>query len=267
MTTQPLAPDSPHARAVTAASHACSLDRRLAACLLAAGGLAAVSGQAHAGIVYSGLQNLSVSIDPLTDPPSPTDGWKNPQVNLEIGGRPFSAGWDYFYDTVKQAVTMGTSYLSAVDADRVFLFDYADNFTELFASNDTIGSPDLKFAKLAPSGTLTSFDSEATPPLAGPWLGQTGFAGIALLDEGDNNRFGWVQLTVPDTFATGSTLTVVDWAYCDIPNTVIQAGSTEGVCASVPEPSVPSLVLLGLGAAGLAGWRRRRAAARLAQAA
>lgn len=63
-------------------------------------------------------------------------------------------------------------------------------------------------------------------------------------DNAGNTHYGWAQLDV-----AGASITVSRWAYESDADTAIHIGT-------IPEPS--SFALLGLGAAGILGWRRRR---------
>ena len=52
-----------------------------------------------------------------------------------------------------------------------------------------------------------------------------------------------------------SELQITEWAYCDANGCSITTGDTG---ASVPEPAPASLLLLGMGAAGVARWKKRK---------
>ena len=51
-------------------------------------------------------------------------------------------------------------------------------------------------------------------------------------------------------------MTVIDWAYNDVADALINAG--EGAPAVVPEPSTMTMALLAAGSVGVLAWRRRR---------
>jgi hypothetical protein len=80
----------------------------------------------------------------------------------------------------------------------------------------------------------------------------TAFMGVEFRDASNNDRFGWIRITGGS--ASGFPATVVDWAYEDS-GAGIQTGA--GV---VPEPNSLALGCLAAGAAGLAAWRKRKAA-------
>jgi hypothetical protein len=79
------------------------------------------------------------------------------------------------------------------------------------------------------------------------FYGGTGIAGVRF-NIGGQEHFAWIRLQVS---ATGDSLTIVDWAYEDAPDTPISAGA-------VPEPGSAGLVGLGLLALGARGVRHRR---------
>lgn len=64
--------------------------------------------------------------------------------------------------------------------------------------------------------------------------------------------YGWARINV-----TSTSVTIAEWAY-ENSGAGLNVGATSSATA-VPEPSTHSLALLGLGAAGVAAWRRRKA--------
>jgi hypothetical protein len=89
----------------------------------------------------------------------------------------------------------------------------------------------------------------------GAFLNTTGYAGFGF---GDNDLtgpiFAWARVRV-DVDATSAKITVFEWAYEDsgAPIRIADTGA-------VPAPATPLLTLLGLGAMGVAAYRRRREA-------
>ena len=79
------------------------------------------------------------------------------------------------------------------------------------------------------------------------WAGNTGYVGFKRTV---SNTYGWLKFSVN---ADASTVTLLAIAY----NDVAGEGITAGQISSIPEPAT-SAALLGLGAAGLAAYRRRK---------
>ena len=77
--------------------------------------------------------------------------------------------------------------------------------------------------------------------------GPTGYVGVEFTGPNGHLYYGWVNLTVNSNYS----ITLNEFAYNNTPNTPI-------VIQPVPEPS--SMLLLTLGAAGIAAYRRKRAA-------
>jgi len=85
------------------------------------------------------------------------------------------------------------------------------------------------------------------------WAGNTGYVGFKRLV---SNTYGWLKFSVN---ADASAVTLLAIAY----NDAAGGGITAGQISSIPEPAT-SAALLGLGAAGLAAYRRRKQIARAA---
>lgn len=83
------------------------------------------------------------------------------------------------------------------------------------------------------------------------FVGTTAFMGVEFFDAG-NPRFGWIRITGGPTL--GFPATIVDWGYENS-----GAGILTGA-GMIPEPSSVALGCLAAGAAGLAAWRKRKAA-------
>lgn len=87
-----------------------------------------------------------------------------------------------------------------------------------------------------------------------PLTGGTQYLGFRFLISG-TVHYGWASVTIAP--GTAETMTVNEWAYNSVINATIQAGATP-----IPEPATTTtgLGLLALGAAGVARYKRRRAA-------
>jgi hypothetical protein len=84
------------------------------------------------------------------------------------------------------------------------------------------------------------------------FTGTTAFMGVEFPNASHTELFGWIRITGGST--AGIPATIVDWAYEDS-----GAGILTGA-GIIPEPSSLALGCLAAGAAGLAAWRKRKAA-------
>jgi hypothetical protein len=224
------------------------LERHLVMSAAAAtAGVAALSGDAHAAVVYSGPKNLAV-------PQNDIEGLYVNMVTGATGGTAAATtGYDLnFYQNVYDVYGLGVLVYTYVGA-----FNTATGGAYATAAD---GSVDKLATGATINGALT-YDSSALLVTAvnyygtnygpyGAWAtGGTGYVGVQFLNEATGaNNFGWVQLNInPTTLAT----TIVDWAY-ENTGASLQAGI-------VPEPTGVSL--LAAGAVGMAAWRRRKAMA------
>lgn len=246
-----------HAPSGPTASGRSLFERQLKACALAAGALHG-GGAMAAPIEWSGLINQAVPIDAAL-------------VQLNIGGlNTFQLGW-----------SPQSSYMDAIIGASAGFGVATPDAKSSLAANLPAGSSvaGSNFSQNAQK-ILARYYLPGDPgnPPGSPYLGQwnadtngTGYAGLLLTLLGEQH-YGWMQISVPANIADGSNLTgqitLVDWAYCTVPGPTINAGQTSGECgtrAEVPAPAVPALLLIGMGAAGLAQWRRRHAPAQPAR--
>jgi hypothetical protein len=228
----------------------------------------ALAGGADAAIIYSGVQNVSVQINPA---------WQATQTS---SGLAVTHLLDINQDGVAD-VLLSMSANVGTRAGRTYYqiggFFHARNGAALLntqnsSSNIAAGAMIGPGGQFGPWGAFHSgfWSTRSGHSSPGPaWnLNTSGLVGIRL----GNGDYGWIHLRFDDlglnqpysTLLGGATLqdgqgfpdrmTVVDWAYQDSGG-AIAAGDTGA--SPIPEPS--SLALLAAGAAGLAGFRRRKA--------
>ncbi len=94
--------------------------------------------------------------------------------------------------------------------------------------------------------------------VGGPWANKTGYLGFEFkCQSGTGTCFGWANLKVTAS-TKGETGLISSFAYDTVAGQTIDAGQTSSATAA--EPGEATLMLLGLGALGLAEFRRRRVA-------
>ncbi len=213
------------------------LSRHFLACSAFVGTAALMSpSEAEADIVYSGLLNINVPTTniyggiylDLTRPgvsfiPTTSGGGPAEGLNTVL------PGWDVnFYK--------GTTSLRWWYNVNVFaVFNPAHHVAAL--------GPGVMVDVSSSLGTFQTMTPEFT--------GTTAFMGVEFPDASNNLLFGWIRITGGSD--NGMPATIVDWAYENTPGAGIMTGA-------VPEPSAMALGCLAAGAAGLAAWRRRKAA-------
>ena len=194
----------------------------------AAGGASlAVVASAGAEIIYSGLQNLTVN--------APLIGSNSVHINIGTGAGIYAVAFrDSFSGTsVVRLVGGGSNAVMRSGALRNVASGVAISGGGSFAGGAAAFG-------ITSGGGFGNFSPS-----------NTGFAGVRLNDP-LGTHFGWIRLHVN----SGSSMTVIDWAYNDVAGAPINAGDQS--TTAVPEPSTMTMVLLGAGSAGVLAWRRRR---------
>lgn len=222
-----------------------AVDKRLLACAAAAAAVTAVSEQAGAAVVYSGVQNVAV-------PATLAGSYFN--LVTGTGGTSYTfPGWDI--NPYRGSAQGGSTRLylnQTVGANtRVVVNAAADNGPLPLAP----GSP------IDATRTLSGVNGFLVTTTGAPGTAQAGgtfIFGVQFFNETTAaENFGWVRMNINSPSPTsGTLLTLVDWAY-ENTGAGITAGQTGG--GVVPEPA--SLGTLAAGAVGLLSWRRRRQAA------
>jgi hypothetical protein len=205
-----------------------------------AGSALALATNANAGIIYSGLQNVTAS--------RPA-GVGNSAAGFTVGGAPWNVRAS---NNIGVARSTASARLGIGVAGEAFmaLSTFSRNAKKL-ASGATISAGQIFNNWPFPNLRIKNNSS-----FTGQFLNsQTGFVGIKF-NQGGNAHFGWIRLHVDIGPANAVTTTAIDWAYNDVAGQAILAG--EGIPASAPEPSTTAMTLLATGSAGVLAWRRRR---------
>lgn len=236
----------------------------------AAGAAMAMSHVAEATVIYSGAQNLNIAlVNPAAANSAQSaaidlDGDGNIDVSVNLEHRTSGAVSANFTGST---ILGGGAFLAAGTGGATFpaISGFTVNsfsFGAKLSSGQSIG-PVAAFAggtgdhivqgNFAVAGFSNGIFTGSSAANPGTWnLSSTGFAGVRFKRAG-NDHFAWIRLHFGDTNADNlaDTATIIDWAWSDQVNGPIQAGST-------PEPA--PLALLAAGAAGIASFRRKKAA-------
>jgi hypothetical protein len=238
----------------------------------AAGAAMAMAGTADASIIYSGVRNISVQINPnAVATHNVLSIRQSTNIDIDGGGADlfaqvhFFAGFSTTHPT--HAKYVGSGRVGGATGGAKLLQGTARGVANLHLSS-MIG-PGGNF-RVNPGGFSHSVSVGGSHPASifnGNFaLGVTGIAGFQLA----SGNFGWIRLRIDDlgpnqpfggTYTNGQNfpdkITIIDWAY-DNSGAPIHVADTG---RPIPEPS--SLVLLASGAAGIAAFRRRKAERRV----
>jgi MYXO-CTERM domain-containing protein len=205
-----------------------------------AGSALALATNANAGIIYSGIQNVTAS--------------RPAGAGLSVA--PFAVGG------VPWRLSATNSFGSRRSTAIARLHEIPGN-GEGFMFTGPFNVKKLASGAVISAGQ--SFANRSFPLLrrknlasyTGQFLNSSvGFAGIEF-NLGGVTHYGWIRLHVDIGPGNNSvTATAIDWAYNDVAGQAIHAG--EGTTSPTPEPSTASMALLAAGSAGVLAWRRRR---------
>ena len=223
----------------------------------------ALAGGAEAGVIYSGVQNLSFELVPPGSPATPQqsldldlDGAFGDDVRLRMYWYTYSrvsggAYSTYFFYT-NQAVA-GLQQVPFVLPNAADLLLNGTFDVQRLSSGQTISAGAGAFGdgwRRLNSYSEFSGLEQGTWPASG-----AGFVGLAL-KRGADTHYGWIRLQLEDQGSlngppdgASDKITVVDWAWETVADRPIVAG------AVVPEPS--TLQLLAAGALGVHVFRKR----------
>ncbi len=235
----------------------------------AAGSALAFTTAAEAGIIYSGIQNVSASL--LTSKfgikPSATarvPGGPNATLDLEFNRFTTAKG---FIDRTGAARLLNNNFpvqflggpapfrsLSQLRLGAVIS-------RGLSAGGRTFGGNAVLYRHKLFASSTSKGGIVVKNITKGQWKSNaTGFAAFRIAAGTSNGQnaydYGWIRLKWTAVANPGfpTKLTEIDWAYNSTANQAIEAGAT----SSTPEPSSLTLGLLAMGAAGVMACRKRR---------
>lgn len=233
----------------------------------AAGSALALGTSAAASIIYSGIQNFTVSVTAGYPGARSTSDYFTVGPNFAY---PYLRAFHYYSGGyrlggvgIRQSCACGTEFFGLPfnpDVENYPLKNLA--FGQLISDGLATGPGSTQLNSMG----FLAFRCEASTPAScsggpalfesNPWgkSGATGFAGFKTA----GGNFGWIRLLWNASNGFPNSITAVDWAIEDS-GAGILAGATSA--AAVPEPGTLSMALLAAGAAGIAAWRKRRAAA------
>ena len=237
----------------------------------AAGAGLVMAGGADAAIIYSGVQNVSVQIDPTLQGTSPfNNSVGSAAIDMDGGGDDVNLRLNFIGNNPGTLSGVTTSYYGIAivvgAGGGEFLAGTTNNSASVnganFAAGAVIGGGVFSAgsAGLVHSQKHIGSAASSAIDLGNFQLGQIGFVGIQLA----SGNYGWIRLLIEDLGdnnpfggagglpGTGypDRITAIDWAYEDS-GAPIYAGAVP-----VPTP----LALLAAGALGLAAFRRRKTA-------
>ncbi len=247
-----------------------------ACALLSGSGVLLATPPGQAAVIYSGAQNISVSVPAPTGGINPTDGVNFSSVDLGFGGNGTTRiGWYSTAPGNRSAAKSTTDvYALYVDSGSNSSIEFLNSFSNVPIGNNNIPvkSLPLNGGEAVPVGNTPSCSGTACTWLSGSFpntskydnsnvlvssvgepLPSTFFAGYRFTDPTNPSDYyyGWLRLQLPASSLPGNNaLTLVDWAYESVANQQILAG------AGAPTPG--PLPALGAAAALTASRRLRR---------
>jgi hypothetical protein len=240
----------------------------------ATGSALALATAAGADIIYSGIQNLSISISNQHTVTGPFGriSQKTAPIKMNLAGptniKLFLQHVQFSHTNVVTAGLLGNGAATSFGGHTAGTGKMLTNngLVKHLASGARISAgagvfasaPFQKALHFAGSSSFSghhSFQGGSFPKST-----RRGFAGVSFGQAGARH-FGWIRLEWQDTNGVTNgagdpipnTLTAIDWAYESAPGVGILAGAT-------PEPSTLALALMATGSTGLLAWRKWRKA-------
>jgi hypothetical protein len=232
------------------------------------GSAVAMATNASAGVIYSGLLNITAAVGSVQTGAHYQSVSRNIQLKNSHGAS-IGVGFDIeafqanSIDSAGQHFRFGAADIHASEVDFLLSNDQIKRLSSgarISGGGHTVNR-DNGF--VAPTSAKFVAQRQSTSGRRGTfgWSKATGFAGFVFSTTADHQRdFGWVRLQY--TVGTNdliNSLTVIDWGYQNS-GAAITAGNEGNGTPVVPEPSTGALALLAAGAAGVTALRRHRKA-------
>jgi hypothetical protein len=184
---------------------------------------------AFGSAVYSGVQDLVLQGTPSSDV----------LLDIELAG--VAASWDtiqFEIDAVSNSSTGANDVVAAAGVALASTTDFP------FVAELNLGDP-FPSSPVYGSGGKLLWESG----VSGGFTNGSGYAAMLFSTQGGGPAYsGWIHLQVANAGTATASLTVIDWAYSDVPGQTLAMGQA-------PEPS--ALVLVALGLLGLLICMRR----------
>ncbi|MGK7893417.1 MAG: hypothetical protein AB4372_07285 [Xenococcus sp. (in: cyanobacteria)] len=189
----------------------------------------------------------------VTDSPISVTSGTNATVDWDIDG---DGNRESYLGAMFDSVNISVNAMSIRPGDNGYVVGTYSSLRNL--ATGYIVSAGNPFTNTALGATFFSTIIARSAQNGGFTDGVPGFIGFQFQQAGQT-LFGWASIIIN----VGGDLTISDWAYDDS-GASIAVGDT-GATASTPEgDTVPALLLLGMGAAGIRQWRKNKQA-KLAQ--
>lgn len=208
----------------------------------AAGSALAMAQGADADIMYSGVQNITVTR---------TAGTIFHSTYVDLNGD----GQDEFLLRITGHASSAAAFLRATAGAALLttsLATFLPAGARRLSASSTVSLNAGSFGNDGLMRFVTTGGATVGQWPGGHPTGGSGFAGVGFYDTGGDVHFAWLRLAVrDDAGGVPDQITLVDWAYESEHLAPIHV-------STIPEPSSLSLGMLAAGAGGVAAFRRRR---------
>jgi hypothetical protein len=219
------------------------------------GSALAMTTNASAGVIYSGIQNISAGpIASAANPGDTFDSYK--QILVRNGSNAIKGQFSFGpYQKFDSGGFLDGDANLNMGSKAEILITNANFKVKKLASGNNISNLAGGIWEGGTNHIASQHKGPGTNSHPGWSANQFGFAGFRISTVSHGLDYGWVRLefTTGTNGATNGVL-VEDWAFNTTPGALITAGQE---VPSVPEPATGALALLALGAAGVTALRRK----------